>query len=110
MTITMQELFQGMAATFKPEQAGDLNAVIQYDVTGDEAGTHHLVIANGTCTYHEGPADSPTLTITTPDHVWRDISAGRLDGAQAFMTGKFKVKGDMGLLMKLASLFGDANG
>jgi putative sterol carrier protein len=105
MTITMKDLFSGMAAAFKPEAAGDLQAVIQFEVTGDEAGVHHLVIENGTCSYHEGSSESPTLTITTPDHVWRDITLGRLDGTKAFMSGKLKAKGNMGLLMKLPGLF-----
>lgn len=106
MTFTMPELFQGMAALFKPEAAGNLQAVVQFDVTGEEAGTYHLVIENGTCTYHAGPASNPSLTITTPDHVWRDIALGKLDATKAFMTRKFTVKGNMGLLMKLPNLFG----
>jgi len=105
MTYTLQEIFQGMAAMFKPEAAGDLKAVLQFDVTGEEAGTHHLVIENGTCTYQAGPAPNPSLTIITPDHVWRDIALGKLDATKAFMTRKFTVKGNMSLLMKLPNLF-----
>ncbi len=110
MALSMQELFNGMAATFKAQAAGNLRATIQFVITGEEAGAHHLVIENGTCTYHAGQAASPTLTITTPDTVWRDIADGKLDGAKALMTGKFKVAGDMGLLMRLTSLFGSAPG
>lgn len=105
MTVTMRDLFQGMAAAFNPAKAGDLKAVIQFDVTGEDAGIHHLVIENGICTHHVGPAQSPSVTITTPDHVWRDITLGKLDGTKAFMTGKIKAKGNMGLLMKLPGLF-----
>jgi putative sterol carrier protein len=33
------------------------------------------------------------------------ISLGQLDGTAAFMQGKLKIKGDMGLAIKMASLF-----
>lgn len=109
-TYSMEDLFKVMATTFKSEAAGNLRATIQFVISGEEASTHHLVIENGTCTYHAGAAESPTLTINTPGQVWRDIAEGKLDGAKALMTGKFKVKGDMGLLMKLQQLFGAAPG
>jgi len=41
-----------------------------------------IIIETETCTYHEGPAENPSLTITTPDHIWRDISLGKLDGTK----------------------------
>jgi putative sterol carrier protein len=34
-----------------------------------------------------------------------DMSHGKLNGQMAFMTGKLKLKGDMGLAMRLATLF-----
>ena len=105
MTISMKDLFIGMAAAFKSQAAGNLRATIQFVISGEDPGTHHLVIENGTCTYHEGPAQNPTVTINAPDTIWRDVTLGQLDATKAFMTGKIKAKGDMGLLMKLPNLF-----
>jgi putative sterol carrier protein len=45
------------------------------------------------------------VTIKTPADVWLKISRGELNGATAFMTGKFKVSGKMDLLMKMAKFF-----
>ena len=102
----MRLLLRGMAATFNPEAAGDLKAVIQFEVTGKQAGHWFLSIENGKCTYHEGKANSPTLTVKTPSEVWLAIANKQMDGQKAFMEGKYVTEGDMNLLMRMKSLFG----
>jgi multimeric flavodoxin WrbA/putative sterol carrier protein len=102
----MRLLLRGMAATFNPEAPGDLKAVIQFEVTGKQAGNWFLSIENGKCTYHEGKANSSNLTIKTPSEVWLAIANKEMDGQQAFMEGKYTAAGDMGLLMQMKSLFG----
>jgi len=102
----MRLLLRGMAATFNAQVAGDLKATIQFEVTGKQPGNWFLFIENGRCFFHEGKADSPALTIKTPSEVWLAIGNREMDGQQAFMEGKFMADGDMGLLMRLDSLFG----
>jgi putative sterol carrier protein len=41
--------------------------------------------------------------MASPD--WLDMIGGKLNGQMAFMSGKLKLKGDMGLAMKLGSMF-----
>ncbi|MHA2061845.1 MAG: SCP2 sterol-binding domain-containing protein [Candidatus Sifarchaeia archaeon] len=103
--LTCREIISGMPTAFNAEAAGDLVAIIYYKVTGEEPGDYYLEIANGICTFHEGTPSSPTLTIETPSEVWVSISLGELDGQKAFMEQKYKTSGDIGLLMKLSSLF-----
>ncbi len=103
--LTCREIISGMPTAFNAKAAGDLNATIYYKVTGNESGDYYLEIANGICTFYEGTPSSPTLTIETPSDVWVAISVGKLNGQQAFMKQKYKASGDMGLLMKLNSLF-----
>ena len=59
----------------------------------------------GPATFHEGPANKPNLTIKTPADVWLKISRGELNGQQAFMNGRYKVEGDMNLLLRMKHLF-----
>jgi putative sterol carrier protein len=64
-----------------------------------------LQIAGGICTYHPGPAAKPDVIVKTPADVWLAVSKGEMDGQQAFMTGKYKVDGDISLLLRLKSIF-----
>ena len=102
---TVKETFDAMTGRFKADKAAGTNAVIQYDVSGDGGGTWHAVIKDGTCTVNEGPATSPQLTLQMSAQDWLDMTAGKQSGQMLFMSGKLKLKGDMGLAMKLGSLF-----
>ncbi|HIP97427.1 MAG TPA: hypothetical protein EYH32_09475 [Anaerolineae bacterium] len=102
---TMRDIVAGMALIFNSEAAGDLQAVVQFDVSGAEPGQYYLRIAEGKCAAFEGVHPEPTLTIHTPSEVWLAISRGELDGAQAMMSGQYTVEGDLGLLMRFNRLF-----
>ena len=101
-------LLGGMAVSFRREVAPDLKATIQFDVSGKQAGQWYYEIADGHCTFKEGKADHPTLTIHTPSEIWLAIANGELEGAKAFMEKQYSAEGDIGLLMRLKSLFGPA--
>ncbi|HME44033.1 MAG TPA: NAD(P)H-dependent oxidoreductase [Syntrophorhabdales bacterium] len=102
----MRLLLRGMAMTFNASAAPDLRATIQFDVTGKQPGEWFLSIQDGACTYNEGHASSPALTIKTPSEVWTAIASKQKDGQEALMAGEYKVEGDFSLLMRLNSLFG----
>ncbi len=102
---TCAQAIEGMALSFDPEQAGNLEAVIQFHVSGEGGGEWYLTIEDGQCRCERGVAAEPTLTITTPADVWLAIARKELSGTKAFMTGKFKAKGQMGLLLKMDKLF-----
>jgi putative sterol carrier protein len=102
---TVKETFEAMAGRFRADKAAGTTAVIQYDVSGDGGGTWHAVIKDGTCTVNAGPASSPSLTLQIGGQEWLDMLSGKQSGQMLFMSGKLKVKGDMGLAMKLGSMF-----
>lgn len=101
---TCRELLELMPRGFNPQAAGDLEAVIQFEVSQEDFSAH-LVISRGTCTHHQGPAAKPDVVIKTPAQVWLDIAQGRLDGQAAFMSGQYQVEGDLGILLKMNKLF-----
>ena len=87
-----------------PEKVAGLNAIFQFDLSGDNGGVWHVVLADGDGHVAEGPAENPGVTISMADQDFVALTEGKLDGTMAFMSGKLKVKGDMGLAMKLQTL------
>ena len=94
-----------MPLGFNAAESDGLEVIYQFEVSGEESFTAHLKISEGACSYHDGPAKSPSVTIKTPANVWLGIAKGELDGQQAFMNGQYKVEGDLNLLLRLKSLF-----
>ncbi len=104
--MTVRESFEAMPGRFRSERAQGLRAVIQYDITGADGATYHVVIAEGRCVLHEGAAAAPDLTLTMAADDWIAMVTGKLDGQTAFISGKLRHSGDMSLLMRLPGMFG----
>ena len=102
---TVKETFDGMPSRFRSDKAAGTTATVQYDIAGEGGGTWHAVIKDGTCTVNEGPASTPNLTLQASAQDWVDMATGKQPGQMLFMSGKLKIKGDMGLAMKLGSMF-----
>ncbi len=102
---TVKETFDQMPSRFRSDRAGATSAVIQYDVGGEGGGTWHVVIKDATCAVNEGAATGPNLTIQVGAQDWLDMVSGKAQPQMLFMSGKLKIKGDMGLAMKLGSMF-----
>jgi putative sterol carrier protein len=102
---TVAETFDAMGSRFRADKASGTNATIQYDISGDGGGTWNAVIKDGACTVSPGAATNPNLTVQIAGTDWLDMLSGKQSGQMLFMSGKLKVKGDMGLAMKLGSMF-----
>ncbi|NLM96659.1 MAG: SCP2 sterol-binding domain-containing protein [Halanaerobiaceae bacterium] len=108
--ISAGELIEGMANCFNPEGAGNFQGDIQFVFT-DGAGrtgkeeNYFLQVRENKCSFSNGVSSSPALVITSPVDTWRRICNGELNGAIAFMSGKYKVKGDLRLLMRMDKIF-----
>ena len=101
----VKEMFNAMPGSLNAPAAQGMNSVIQFNLTGDGGGTYHVIIKDDTCTVGEGPHASPNMTMTMAAQDYIDMNTGKLNGQMAFMSGKLKIAGDMGLAMKMQSLF-----
>lgn len=102
------EAISGMPRVFNAEAAGDLSAVIEFDVSGSEVFTTYLHIEADNCALRKEPPRKPDLVIQTPADVWLAISREELDGQQAFVQQAFKAEGNLGILMSMSRLFSGA--
>jgi putative sterol carrier protein len=102
---TVKEIIKTLPLAFQPDKAKGMDATFQFELTGEGGGTWVAKIADGQCTVTEGKIDKPSATISMEAADYVAIAQGKLDMARAFMGGKIKVKGDMGLIMRLPDLF-----
>ena len=105
MVETCEDSLKEMYKSFKPEIAGNLSATYVFDISGQKGGKWTLDIKDGKCELNTGSASSPSVTISISDQDWMAIRNGKLNSQMAFMMGKLRVAGDMGLAMKLQSMF-----
>jgi putative sterol carrier protein len=101
----VKEIFNQMPANLNADAAKGMNSVIQFNLSGDGGGNYHVIIKDGACTVQEGAHASPNMTMTMAAQDYVDMISGKLNGQMAFMSGKLKIAGDMGLAMKMQSLF-----
>jgi len=94
-----------MEQGFNPEKTDKFKGVYQFVFSGEQKGDCHFKIDNNKITCGTGPAVKPDITIITPFEVWMDIMTKKADGPQMFMEQKYKVEGDINLLIKMGEIF-----
>lgn len=69
------------------------------------ATQYHFRVANAAIEVHLGTHTAPNIKMTMKESDYLAMVNGQLNGQTAFMTGKLKIAGDMGLALKLQNLF-----
>lgn len=78
-----------------------INAVYQFVIDGEHGGTWIVDLTKEKDFVSQGPTEEPDCTVSMKEGDFVDMWKGQLPGPQAFMMGKLKIQGDMGLAMKL---------
>ncbi|MCI0394792.1 MAG: SCP2 sterol-binding domain-containing protein [Chloroflexi bacterium] len=102
---SVAELFERMPEAFKADKAGDMNATVQFDLSGEGGGQWYVVVANGDATVEQGTAANATATIRMAASDYHDMVTGKLNPMTAFIQQKVKVEGDLNTVMKFQTLF-----
>jgi len=105
MPSEVQEVFEAMPDAFLPEKAGSARALIQFNLTGEEGGKWVVDVADGKCQVREEAIPQPDVTVTMAANDYVALTKGKLDPIPAFMGGKIKVTGNVGLMMQLLQWF-----
>jgi len=99
----INSIFPQMMDNFQADKAGDLNATIAFELSGDNGGNYWVKIDNGAVTHGDGETDADMTVKAAADDFYQ-IATGGMNPMQAFMAGKIKVT-DMSLGMKMMSIF-----
>lgn len=106
MPTTVRELMtETIKTAFQPDKAAGVDTVVQFKFTGSQASNWYVVIKDQKCESTEGLHPDPKMTMTVDSEDYIKISTGELDATMAFMKGKVKVSGDMGVALGMGKYF-----
>ena len=100
--MSARQFFETLESRVDASKTAGMNNSYLFDIEG--AGQWKVDVRDGAVNVTEGAGDAD-VTITTSEDTFNQIAAGELNPTSAYMTGKLKVKGDMGAAMKLQKLF-----
>lgn len=100
---SVREFFEGLESRADSSKTEGMNNSYVFDIEG--AGTWTVRVSDGAVKVSDGAEEGTDATITTSEATFEKIVAGEQNPTTAYMTGKLKLKGDMGAAMKLQKLF-----
>src|SRR2546428_12094960 len=99
---SVKEFFETLETRADASKTAGMTNSYLFDIEG--AGKWTVRVEDGNVSVTEGGEDADAV-ITTSDETFEKIISGDHNPTSAYMTGKLKVKGDMGAAMKLQKLF-----
>jgi putative sterol carrier protein len=100
--VSTREFFETLESRIDASKTAGMNNSYLFDIDG--AGKWKVDVQDGSVKVTEDEEDAD-VTITTSEETFEKITSGEQNATSAYMTGKLKVKGDMGAAMKLQKLF-----
>jgi phenylpropionate dioxygenase-like ring-hydroxylating dioxygenase large terminal subunit/putative sterol carrier protein len=97
--------FESLEARFDRAAAGDLDAVFQWVLTGQDARAHFAAVKEGAIQVASGVHPAPTIAIEMSADDYLQMINGELSGPLAFSTGRGKLRGPVRLAMRMQKLF-----
>ena len=100
---SVKEFFDGLSSRVDPSRTAGMHNTYVFDIAG--AGTWTVAVRDGSLEVSEGDTGAGDVTISSSAANFERIVSGDQNPTTAYMTGKIKIKGDMGAAMKLQKLF-----
>jgi len=106
MPPTINELMtKTIYKSFQPEKAAGVDTVMQIIFTGSQASHWFITIKNQKIESTAGTHPNPEMTMTVSSEDYLKIASGEMDASLAFMKGRVKVSGDMGIALGMGKYF-----
>jgi len=103
---TLGDYVRAMPAGFRPQPAGGLRAVYQFQIIDASNKIWSLTVANGGAAVAQGQTAPPNVVIGINTADFLKLARGQLNTTQAYREGRIGVRGDLNLARRLADLFG----
>lgn len=98
----LDEVFRRMEVHFRADRAGATRAVVHFHVLED---VYEAIIEDAACTINKGVTREARAIVTLTPADFLKLATGNASAPVLFMTGKLKVKGDLGFAAGFMSLF-----
>lgn len=98
-------IFEGLPGAFQPDNAGGVDVVFGFDISGPGGGAWNVTIKDGQCNLAAGKHDSPNCTLTMADDDFVKMMTGQMSPMSAFTSGKLKIGGDVMKSQLIEKLF-----
>jgi putative sterol carrier protein len=100
--VSAQDFFDSLESRADASKLAGMSNSYLFDIEGE--GQWLVDVRDGAVTVTPGGGEADA-TITTSAETFEKIVAGEQNPTTAYMTGKLKIKGDMGAAMKLQKIF-----
>jgi putative sterol carrier protein len=88
----------------KPDVIAKINSIYQFNIAGPGGGNWTVDCTQPGGAISTGQNAGAKCTVSCSDADFLNIVNGKLNPQMAFMSGKLKIQGDMGLAMKLQQI------
>lgn len=102
---SIKDTFEAMPYALNKELAKNVDAIVQFELTGDEEQTGYLRIKNQKCEYIKGLHPNPTVSIKSDSKLWLDITNEDVDSIEAFLNKEYEMSGDASIMLNFHKFF-----
>ncbi len=95
---TVAGWFGALEERLRATPQGDLTAVVQFEITGEDGRTAYLSLQNGRVGLQDGQHAQPDLTVRAAANDWLALISGHTAPEDLFLAGKLSVAGNFDLV------------
>jgi putative sterol carrier protein len=101
--LSPEKLFEKVSQKFNDDLKNEINSVMSFVISGN----HWTIDAHSSRPFKitATEAEKPDVTFIMDEEVFIKMAKGEVKAANAFMSGKLKVKGNLGIAMKAEKIF-----
>ncbi len=106
---SVQEYFETLGSRFVRDAAKGVEAVFQFDISGDGGGEWHVEVRDGEMAVRQGKHAKPSAVVTAAAKDYVAIANGEINGLRAVMSRKMRISGNLVIARKMQHMFPTGN-